>query len=131
MKSRILTYITAMAVFATLAIPARLAAQDRHGQEKRHVRYTVINLGTLGGSFAEANGISRRGWVTGFSSLPGDQSFHATLWTKDKGLQDLGTLGGLNSSVNFPVKDNRGLIAGASDTSSADPFNEDFCSCLL
>ncbi|HEX4920592.1 MAG TPA: hypothetical protein VFV92_07620, partial [Candidatus Bathyarchaeia archaeon] len=52
---------------------------------------------------------------------------HASLWTKGEGLQDLGTLGGLNSSISFPVKDNRGLIAGVSDTSNTDPFQEDFC----
>jgi probable HAF family extracellular repeat protein len=85
-------------------------------------------LGTLGGTLGEANGISNKGWVAGFANLPGDQSFHATLWTKDKGLQDLGTLGGLNSDVSFPVKDDRGLIAGGSDISAIDPFAEDFCS---
>jgi len=128
MKPKILTYIAAVSVFSALAIPVPLRAQNQPGQDKRQVHYTVINLGTLGGTFGEANGISNMGRVTGFANLPGDQSFHATLWTKDKGLQDLGTLGGLNSDVSFPVKDDRGLIAGGSDISAIDPFAEDFCS---
>ena len=41
MKSKTLTLITAMTLFAT-AIPARLSAQD-------HSRYKLIDLGTLGG----------------------------------------------------------------------------------
>ncbi len=44
MKPKILTLITAMALFATiLAVPIRLAAQE-------HIRYTITDLGTLGGT---------------------------------------------------------------------------------
>jgi len=127
MKSRTLAGIAAVAVFAALAAPIRSAAQNQPGQDKWRVRYTVSNLGTLGGTIEEANGISNRGWVAGFSSLQGDQTAHATLWTKGKGLQDLGTLGGPSSEVTWPVKDDRGLIVGLSDTSDTDPFNESFC----
>src|SRR5271154_4449779 len=109
MKSRTLAGIAAVAVFAALAAPIRSAAQNQPGQDKWRVRYTVSNLGTLGGTIEEANGISNRGWVAGFSSLQGDQTAHATLWTKGKGLQDLGTLGGPSSEVTWPVKDDRGL----------------------
>jgi probable HAF family extracellular repeat protein len=42
-------------------------------------------------------------------------------------MNDLGTLGGLNSQEQWAVKDNRGLIVGAAETSATDPFNEDFC----
>jgi probable HAF family extracellular repeat protein len=91
------------------------------------VHYKIVNLGTLGGSFAEGIGISNRGRVSGFSTLAGDQSTHATLWTEDAGLQDLGTLGGPNSAINFPVKDSRGLLVGEADTSMLDPFNEGIC----
>ena len=42
----------------------------------------------------EPNNISNQGQVVGFSDLPGDASFHAFLWTEDKGMQDLGTLPG-------------------------------------
>ncbi len=46
MKSKTLTYIAAMTLFAVLAIPVRLAAQ---GQKQAPPRYTVTDLGTLGG----------------------------------------------------------------------------------
>jgi probable HAF family extracellular repeat protein len=101
--------------------------QSQRGLAEKQVHYKIINLGTLGGSFAEGNGISNRGWISGFSTLLGDQSTHATLWTEDTGLQDLGTLGGPNSSISFPVKDSRGLLVGGADTSVLDPFNEGIC----
>lgn len=127
MNSARLTCVVFTALLSTWVIPTWLVAQNQPGHEKRHVRYTVTNLGTLGGTIEEANGISNRGWVVGFSALQGDQSGHATLWTKDKGLQDLGTLGGPNSAVLGPVKEHRGWIVGLSDTSNTDPFNENFC----
>lgn len=102
-------------------------APDREPPDSRAAHYRVINLGTLGGSFAEGNGISNSGLVSGFSTLLGDQSTHATLWTKEMGLRDLGTLGGPNSSISFPVKDSRGLLVGGADTSALDPFNEGVC----
>src|ERR1700676_2079988 len=57
----------------------------------------------------------------------GDHTSHAFLWTKRSGITDLGTLGGPNSGVNWPVKDDIGLIVGESDTSNTDPLNENFC----
>src|ERR1700693_53817 len=42
-------------------------------------------------------------------------------------MKDLGTLGGPNSSEQWPVKDNRGLIAAVGETSNKDPLGEDFC----
>jgi hypothetical protein len=40
---------------------------------------------------------------------------------------DLGTFGAPNSQEQWPVKDDRGLIVGSAETSTPDPFNEDFC----
>ncbi len=55
-------------------------AQAQHGPNKGHTRYTVLNLGTFGGtSGSSANGINARGWVIGQQTFPnGDQ--HAFLW---------------------------------------------------
>jgi probable HAF family extracellular repeat protein len=127
MKSRILTYITAMTVFAVLATPIRTAAQSQQGHNEGHARYTVTNLGTLGGTSSVANGINNKGWVMGQANLQGDQTGHAFLWRRDEKIKDLGTLGGPNSGVFWPVKDDRGLIAGVSDTSNTDPLGENFC----
>ena len=46
MKSRTLTYFTAMTLLAVLVAPLQLAAQ--------HTRFTVSDLGTLGGTFSLA-----------------------------------------------------------------------------
>jgi probable HAF family extracellular repeat protein len=53
----------------------------------------MVDLGTLGGTIATANGINDRGQVAGASNLTGDQVVHAFLWDKGK-LVDLGNLGG-------------------------------------
>jgi probable HAF family extracellular repeat protein len=122
MKPRMLTSIIAMTVFAVLATPVRLSAQDQPEHHKK-TYYSVKDLGTLGGTGAAAEGISNRSWIVGTSNLAGDQSGHAYLW-RDGVMTDLGTLGGLNSAVEWPVKDDRGLIAGIAETSNADPLGE-------
>ena len=123
MKSRFLMCFAAIMLFAVLAIPIRSAAQDHKG----HGGYQITNLGALGGTSSSANGINNKDWVTGEANLTGDQTGHAFLWQKRSGMTDLGTLGGPNSWVGWPVKDDVGLIAGGSDTSNNDPLNENFC----
>ena len=88
-------------------------------------RYTIKDLGTLGGSFAFAGGISDSGWVLGYSTLPGDDVTHAFLWRKGV-MTDLGTLGGPNSFSEFRPND-FGQGGGYSDTSTPDPNGEDYC----
>jgi hypothetical protein len=80
MKSRILMCITAMTLFATLAIPVRLAAQDAqdHSQLK-NVRYTITDLGTLGGTFSDAGGANNRGLGFWLFDRAGDTATHALL----------------------------------------------------
>ena len=87
--------------------------------------YRVTNLPSLGGTVSRGNSINNRGWIVGYSNLPGNQSRHAALWI-DGEIVDLGTLGGPNSSVVWPVKNNRGLIAGISQTSTPDPLGENW-----
>jgi probable HAF family extracellular repeat protein len=87
--------------------------------------YIVTDLGTLGGTFGSAAGISDRGWVDGFSTLPGDQNVHSTLWVPGRTI-DLGTLGGPNSLSLFPLNE-KGEVAGWAETSIPDPNGEDFC----
>jgi probable HAF family extracellular repeat protein len=82
--------------------------------------YDLINLGTpLGGSFAIVAGISYGGFLGGYANLPDNTAQHAILWYPNT-TKDLGTLGGPNSALleNF---------SGFSETSTADPLNQDFC----
>jgi probable HAF family extracellular repeat protein len=112
-------FVSLVALFAALVIPSRLAAQDQRQQ------YAVTDLGTLGGTFSGTNGINNRGWVFGFANLSGDQEEHAFVW-RNGVMTDLGTLGGPNSAVIFPVKNDRGLITVQSQASATDPLGEYF-----
>jgi hypothetical protein len=70
MKSRILSYITAMTVFAAQLPSIRLAAQGR----KKQAHYSVKDLGTLDGTGAVAEAARNRGWVFGSANLAGRRS---------------------------------------------------------
>ena len=86
--------------------------------------YTVINLGTLGGSQSNGyGGVTNNGWVTGDSFLKGDATEHAFVW-RDGAMTDLGTVGGTNSGAAYPSKDNHGLIVGQAQGSQIDPLGE-------
>ena len=88
-----------------------------------HPRYRVTLLGSLGGTSGAGSSVNDRGWVAGFSNLPGDQNTHAVVWRQGKAI-DLGTLGGPNSAVLWPVKNNQGLVAGVAETARTDPLGE-------
>jgi probable HAF family extracellular repeat protein len=85
--------------------------------------YRVEHLPSLGGSSSLGGSINDIGWVAGRSNLPGNQSRHAVLW-RSGALTDLGTLGGPNSSVVWPVKNVRGIVAGIAQTAEPDPLGE-------
>ncbi len=93
--------------------------------------YRVTNLSSLGGTVSSGNSLDDLGLITGASNLAGDQIEHAALWFGEL-KADLGTLGGLNSAVLWPVKNNIGLIAGISQTTIPDPLSESWsCSAFL
>jgi probable HAF family extracellular repeat protein len=131
MKSRFrmllsaITFIAGLALlFAGLALPLRLAAQDKQDNNPRHHHYRLTVLGTLGGTFGEAWGLNNRGSVTGKSTLAGDTALDAFLWQNGV-ITDLGTFGGpisFGGSIN-----DRGAVAGFSNTSTPDPNGEDVC----
>src|SRR3989442_721364 len=116
MRPRVLTCMTAMTLFAALAVPVRLAAQTN---------YSVVELAGLGGNAGGANAINDRRWVSGADNLVGDEFSNAVLWVNGSPV-NLGTLGGPNSAVAWPVKNNNGVIVGISVTAENDPLGEAF-----
>ncbi len=125
MKLTTLTRISGAALLAVLAMPAQMIAQgEQEHTRERFPHYRVKDLGTLGGTFSQAFGINNRGHVTGDASLR-NGDLHAFLWTKHTGMQDLGTLGGPNSIAH--ALNDRDEVPIVSDTSTPDPFGENFC----
>ena len=74
--------------------------------------YTFTDLGALGGSYSEANGINDFGQVVGNSYTFGNSAVHATIWNGTTPT-DLGTLGG--SSFGYGIN-NSGAVVGISYT---------------
>ena len=58
----------------------------------------MLDLGSLGGTFADVFSFNNRGQVVGPMTLPGDEIQHPYLWS-DGALIDLGTLGGNNGEA--------------------------------
>src|ERR1700730_9621961 len=125
MKTKILTYVTAMIIFAALIASFRPAAQGQANKLSSAPRqYTVQVLPGLGG-LAGAFSINDLSWVGGLSNPPGDSFEHAFLWRNGQET-DLGTLGGYNSSV-ATNKNEIGWMVGNSETPDSDPYQENFC----
>jgi probable HAF family extracellular repeat protein len=119
MKNRIALTLLAAALLAGAAQAGGGAAQPSGGQ----VLYIVTNLPPLSGTSSVGFSINDRGWVAGRSNLSGNQRRHATLW-RNGVLTDLGTLGGPNSAVLWPVKNIGGIVSGIAQTDEPDPLNE-------
>jgi probable HAF family extracellular repeat protein len=85
----------------------------------------AIDLGSLGGTTGLAGGnialdINNLGQVVGNSDLLGDTNFHAFLWTRRTGMQDLNTLSGDVDSLSISIND-AGAVVGASLDSNSNP----------
>jgi probable HAF family extracellular repeat protein len=109
----LLLAVTIAVLFGSLA--QRTAAQQ----------YEVTYLDSIGGIRSRGNSINNREWIAGFSFVTTNTRRHATLW-RDGLAKDLGTLGSpdRNSNVAWPVKNNRGFIAGISQTDTPEPNGE-------
>jgi probable HAF family extracellular repeat protein len=80
----------------------------------------VTDLGNLGGKTGQAGGniaydINNQGQVVGNSDLRGDKTFHAFLWTRKTGMQDLGTLPGDVASFSISINDAGSAVGGSLD----------------
>jgi probable HAF family extracellular repeat protein len=136
MNSKTWTRIIALALFAALAIPVQLAAQDRTQPQHQYHHYQLFDMGTLGGpnSFPPNPGIldinSRGLAIAEADTLIPDPYFpnclqdcfvnHAITW--QNGVQtDLGSLPGLNNSFPF-WSNSQGTVVGISENSVVDPL---------
>ncbi len=126
MQTPMFRYLAATALFAALAVSEGLA-QAQHSKTQPS-NYYVINLGDpLGVPNAAAVSINNIGWIAG-DAFATATTEHAELWV---GVPlDLGTLGGPNSAVAWPNKNNHGLIVGITETADINPLGEDW-SCAL
>lgn len=110
-------FITAASLLAGAASAQTDPAEDRLD------RYEIVRLSSLGGTESSGNSINDEHLVAGFSNLSGDGSRHATLWLHGFRF-DLGTLGGPNSNVAWPVKNTVGLVAGIAQTETPEPLGQ-------
>jgi probable HAF family extracellular repeat protein len=85
---------------------------------------SVHDLGNLGGTGGIAGNhacaLNNQGQVVGHSELTNDTTFHGFLWTRETGMQDLGTLPGDYASLALGIND-RGDVVGASLDASFNP----------
>ena len=138
MKSKITAISLAATLFAALAAPVRVRAQD---QEQLHRRYRLVDVGTFGGPqsavFEFAHTLSNRGALVGMAetsapdpNYPNFSPFlgfgnpdpfiqHGFLW-QDGVLTDLGAL--IDSSQPSAVN-SRGVVVGVSENGLIDPLN--------
>lgn len=80
--------------------------------------YTVVDLGTLGGSYSYAYALNNAGQVVGYSYTAGSSNGHATLFSgTGTGNTDLGLLPGGVSSIAYGIN-NSGQIVGVSTPSA-------------
>lgn len=105
---------------ALLAAGAAYAADD----EPAPPAYIVFDTGPAGGSFAFGSGINNSGWVSG-AMTTASGALHAALYVPGNVI-DLGTLGGANSAVEWPVKNNHGIVVGIAESATPDPNGEAF-----
>jgi probable HAF family extracellular repeat protein len=138
MKPRLLFPVLMAGLFAALTITilscggAGGAPDPPQAADPPPTHYTVIDLGTLGGTYSYAYGINNAGVVSGGAATPTQTdgvSETGFLW--DGGLiHSLGTLGGpgcpsCSSEAGGPNAS--GESALISETSMMDPNGEDFC----
>jgi uncharacterized membrane protein len=112
----------------TFLIPAVLLASMSHAGEldgEAHAKpiYRIVELPSRDGPSNSGNGINNQSLIVGYTEAPDGASRHAALWFYGF-RSDLGTLGGQNSTIAWPVKNRIGLIAGIAQTDIPEPLGQ-------
>ena len=76
-------------------------------------RYTVTDLGTLGGTQTQPNAINSSGSITGVSTPATPGVGYAFTWSAPGPIQSLGTLPGTISSDGLSINDSGWVTGGA------------------
>jgi probable HAF family extracellular repeat protein len=104
-----------------LAVQSTTAGQSLASSRLVWENGAATDLGNLGGTghFGGiiALNINNRGQVVANPDLPGDNAFHAFLWSRGKGMQDLGTLPGDLLGVGLSINDKSQVTGVSLDTS--------------
>ncbi|MFH0981079.1 MAG: hypothetical protein V2A79_06030 [Planctomycetota bacterium] len=106
-----ITHLQAADLVAPASIATGMEVEEFVGGDGRDVRYTITDLGSLGGTSSVANGINDLGQVTGWAHIASGQP-RAFLWSVSGGMVNLGSLGGrrsIGSDIN-----NNGRVTGQS-----------------
>jgi probable HAF family extracellular repeat protein len=106
-----------LAISMLLVVAVSAPADADQLEPPAPMTYVITEL-PLGG--ASGSSINDRGWVAGFSAEGGVT--HATLWRD--GTPSILELGGPNSAVLWPVKNNNGIVTGVAETADIDPRDE-------
>jgi probable HAF family extracellular repeat protein len=85
--------------------------------------YTLALLPGLGGTQSRGMAINEQGWVAGWSLTAANATRQAVLW-RAGAVVPLGTLGGPNSTVQWPGLNEEGMVVGISQTGVVDPLQE-------
>jgi probable HAF family extracellular repeat protein len=122
MKRSILMVTTAGVLLGLAGGSVAAATPQAGNRTHRYDLYTLDN--SLGGTYAQGTSIDEKNEIGGFGTLPGDTVMHALLWRAKLKSRDLGTLGGPNSAIAWPNKNERGVYAGISETADDNPLGE-------
>jgi probable HAF family extracellular repeat protein len=93
------------------------------------VVYQITELAPPDGGASIGASINNPGVVAGYTRLPDEGVVHAAVW-RHESMTDLGTLGGPNSAVLWPVKNSSGIVVGVAETADIDP-NDEAWSCSV